>query len=92
MVEHEGGYFQDALSWVTRGRQHALGLGEQVRVRECTIRVLELTADGRPMRVEFAFDRPLENERYDFRVAVGDGRFAAFELPRAGARVRLAAL
>ena len=55
-----GGYVTGYDS-VFRGSAHPLGLGQVVDLGDVQVKVLALTADGRPARVAFHFSMPLED-------------------------------
>lgn len=65
-------------------------VGEQIQTSDCTIEVVELTADHRPARVRFRFKEPLEAPRYRW-VYWNSDRFEPFDLPAVGQVIDLPA-
>jgi hypothetical protein len=55
------GFVHDAFSQVARSAKVPFSTGEVVRVAGMTAEVEEVTPDGRPRRVRFRFDVPLED-------------------------------
>ena len=60
-VEPASGYLDFFLDRLLRNEQNMFQLGAEVHVARMTAKVLSLTADGRPARVTFRFDSPLED-------------------------------
>ncbi len=60
-VEPKAGYLDFFLDRLFRNEKNPLKLGEEVRVARMTATVVSLTEDGRPARVAFRFDVPLED-------------------------------
>lgn len=89
IAEPEGGFIT-GFDAVFRGAGHPLALGEVVRLTGVRIEILALTADGRPARVAFRFEAPLEAGRQQW-LAWQAGRFVPFSVPAIGATVRVPA-
>ena len=65
-----------------------LKLGDEVRVARMTAKVLSLTDDDRPARVEFRFDAPLENSSLRW-LRFEKGQFVPWQLPAIGEKAVL---
>lgn len=77
------GFLRGPLGRLFRSETRPFHPGDQVEVPGFSAQVLETTADGAPSRVEFRFDRPLEDPSLRFLIWSGDG-YAPFVLPRVG--------
>jgi hypothetical protein len=66
-----------------RSRKSPMSKGERVALEGLSIEVLEVTPDGRPLRVRFEFADSLDSARYYFYHWVDNG-FRALELPQIG--------
>ena len=86
----DGGAYSGALGWLFRGPQTPLTKGETIAIVDFETRVLKLTADARPVVVEFRFAEPLESDSYRW-VYFDDGVYHPFEPPELGQTVRLPA-
>lgn len=82
------GFLYSAPERHYRGDPEALGLGARVALSEMTVRVSEVTPDGRPAAAEFEFREPLASPRYRF-MRWADGALEPAALPAAGERVIL---
>jgi hypothetical protein len=69
-------------------RAEPFAVGARVALGGFEAEVVEVTADGRPARVRFTFDRPLEDAGHAWRRWQA-GEFAPFELPVPGQTVVL---
>ena len=87
-VEPTGGYLAFFLDRLLRNEQNMLKLGDEVRVARMTAKVLSLTDDGRPARVEFRFDAPLEDSSLRW-LRFEKGRFVPWQPPAIGEEVVL---
>ncbi len=84
----EGGYLKEHLATFFRAPGHPFHRGEQIRLLNNTVAVVEVTDDGRPLKIWVRFDVPLEHE--DLLFIAWDGRdYARFDLPKIGQRVLL---
>lgn len=78
------GFFHNSMSTIHRTARSPMRAGERVELAGMTATVLSLTPDGRrPQRVEFRFDRPLDDPGFVWVTWV-DTRFERFELPPVG--------
>ncbi|MGK3961845.1 hypothetical protein WMF01_14845 [Sorangium sp. So ce1667] len=83
-VTFSEGLFHNAMSKIHRTERDPLRAGERIDVSGMTATVLSLTPDGsRPQRVEFRFDRPLEDPELVW-VTWRDTGFERFDLPPVG--------
>lgn len=57
--------FWDAR-WEERSPELPFHVGDKVELSEMSLRVVEVTADGRPSTVDFAFREPLESSHYSW--------------------------
>ncbi len=87
-IEPREGFLRTPLELHYRGDPGALGRGTVVDMPGMRTTVEEVTRDGRPRAVSFAFDRALESPRYLFLVW-NDGAYRPCELPAIGEIVRL---
>jgi hypothetical protein len=62
---------------------HNLPVGAEVKLQGMHARVRSSTPDGRPQRVEFTFEQPLEAAQYLFR-AYRDGELVPWPVPEIG--------
>ena len=79
---HEPAVTKQALD-LYRSSKRPMRVGQKVQLEGLVIEVLELTADGRPLRVRFDFEAPLDADRYRFYHWV-DNQFRPLELPAVG--------
>jgi hypothetical protein len=84
------GFLRGPLGRLFRSEARPLRAGDRVEMPGLSIHVLAVTAEGAPSRVEFFFDRVLEDPSLRFVVWRGDG-YAPFSPPRVGKRVELPA-
>lgn len=61
LLTQEGGLLKTPLETLMRGPAHPMAAGARVELGGMTATVLEVTADGRPLRVSFRFAGPLED-------------------------------
>jgi hypothetical protein len=87
-VEPEAGYLELFVDQLFRDEQHPLHLGEQVRVSRMTATVLEVNQDGRPQRVAFRFEAPLEDPSVRW-LRFQAGKFVPWKPPPLGEQVTL---
>lgn len=87
-VTSERGFFSQ--NWRDRSPELPLTAGTRIELTELTIHVLEVTADGRPTRVDFDFREPLESDHYVWLTWRGD-RLVPYQPPQQGARDVIAA-
>ncbi len=71
-----------------RDRRFGMPVGTQVNLSGFAVQVLRTTEDGRPDKVRFTFDVPLEDPSLVF-VRWDESRFVPFALPAVGERVVL---
>jgi hypothetical protein len=79
------GYLLDLFARFWRGSSATMSQGERVFVTGYTAHVLRVTPDGRPLRVRFTFDRPLEDASLRFLYWNGS-RFDDFHFSPLGQR------
>jgi hypothetical protein len=79
------GYLLDLFARFWRGAGATMSQGERVVVTGYTAHVLRVTPDGRPLRVRFTFDRPLEDASLRFLYWNGS-RFDDFHFSPLGQR------
>jgi len=79
---HEPAVTKQALD-LYRSINRPMHVGQRVQLKGLAIEVLELTEDGRPLRVRFDFEAPLDSHRYRFYHWV-DNQFREVELPAVG--------
>lgn len=79
---HEPAVTKQALD-LYRSINRPMHVGQQVLLQGLRIEVLELTEDGRPLRVRFEFEAPLDSDRYRF-YHWADNQFRLLELPAVG--------
>ncbi len=84
------GFCRGPLGRLFRSEVRPLQVGDRVELPGVTAHVLETTSDGAPARVEFRFDRALEDPVLRFLIWQGNG-YAPFGLPKVGARVEIPA-
>ncbi len=89
-VRPDDGYLK-TFATVFRGPHHPLQAGDTVALAGVTVRVLELTRDGRPAAAAFRFAVPLEDAALRW-VEWRGGAFVPLALPAVGQTVRLPAL
>ena len=75
--------FWDAR-WEERSRELPFQVGDRVELTELSLRVVEVTQDGRPTTVDFTFREPLESGRYAW-LSWRDGKLEPFTPPKPGA-------
>lgn len=88
-LDYAGGILAHPLLELYRARDLPMPVGTRVALDGLAIEVLATTGDGRPRRVRFAFDVPLEDRSLRWMVWKGNG-YAPFALPRVGQRKRIA--
>ncbi|MHB8898625.1 MAG: hypothetical protein ACYC6Y_07750 [Thermoguttaceae bacterium] len=82
-LEPREGFFRFFLDQLFRNEKNMLKLGEEVRLARMTARVVSLTADGRPARVAFRFDVPLEDPSLRW-LHFHEGQFEPWQPPAVG--------
>jgi hypothetical protein len=87
-VEPERGYLSFFFDRLFRNEQHPLQLGEEVQLARMKATVLSLTDDGRPARVAFRFDTPLEDQSLRW-LRFHKGDFIPWTPPAAGEEITL---
>jgi hypothetical protein len=85
------GFLLDSFATVARGASVPFRAGEVVRIEGMTVTVEEVMPDGRPRRVRFELDRPLEDPSLIWVTWEGKG-FAPARLPAIGERAPFKAL
>jgi hypothetical protein len=78
-LEPTAGFVREQTERVARGNR-PFEVDQRIDVPGMHVRVMSLTADGRPQRARFRFDLPLEDARYVWRVWL-DENFVAFQPP-----------
>jgi hypothetical protein len=86
-VEPEAGYLR-LFDRLLRNERHPLHLGEQIHLARATVTVLAVTNDGRPQRVAFRFDTPLEDASLRW-LRFRAGEFVPWRPPPVGEQVVL---
>jgi hypothetical protein len=79
---HEPAVTKQALD-LYRSINKPMHEGHKVQLEGLAIEVVEVTDDGRPLRVRFDFSEPLGSDRYRFYHWV-DNQFRPLELPAVG--------
>jgi hypothetical protein len=79
---HEPAVTKQALE-LYRSINKPMHQGEKVPLQGLAIELLEVTDDGRPLRVRFDFSEPLDSARYRF-YHWADNHFRPLELPAVG--------
>jgi hypothetical protein len=74
--------------WEARSPRLPMYRGERIALREMTVEVVDVTADGRPRVCDFHFKRPLDSERYVWRIWRKD-KLVPLSLPRDGESMTL---
>jgi hypothetical protein len=87
-VQPENGFLANPFDTVFRGPDHPLKLGDTVTLSGMVVTIISITNDNRPLRVEFAFDKPLDHPSYYF-LKWHQGKFVRFELPQIGSTIVL---
>jgi hypothetical protein len=83
VIRPEGGFLASPFDGVFRGTSHPMRAGDSLEIKGMRIKVLEVTADGRPALVAFRFSRPLEDAALRWVRWEGES-LVPFELPRVG--------
>ncbi len=82
-IEAENGWLASPFDIVYRDPARKLPDDYQIRLSGVSIQVATVTPDGRPEKVNFAFEEVLEAEALRW-VRYQDGRYVPFELPAIG--------
>src|SRR6202035_5124287 len=77
------GFVDDPFSQVARGASVPFHAGDVSRVAGMTAEVEQVTADDRPRRLRFRFDRPLDDPSLVWIIWDGQG-FVPFAVPPVG--------
>jgi hypothetical protein len=85
------GFVGDAFGQVARGPSVPFHVGDVVNVDGMTAEVEEVTADARPKRVRFRFDRALEDASMKWVTWEGNG-FVTAAVPAVGEKVEVPAI
>ncbi len=83
VVRPDGGYLRRPLDHLFRAPYRAMPVGTQVRLRECSVEITDLTADGRPAEATFHFDHELEHDSLRW-LQWQDGSYQPFTPPAVG--------
>jgi hypothetical protein len=84
----DGGFLSSSMQLMLRDPRRGLGRGEEVQLDGASVRVTELTDDGRPLEVVVRFDRTLRDPSLVWMRWQHMG-YAPFVLPDAGRTVVL---
>jgi hypothetical protein len=84
----DGGFLSSSMQLMLRSPRSGLGRGEEVQLDGASVRVTELTDDGRPLEVVVRFDRTLRDPSLVWMRWQHMG-YAPFVLPDAGRTVVL---
>ena len=87
-VEPRSGYLDFFLDRLFRNEDNPLHVGDEVRLARMTATVLTVTPDGRPARVAFRFETPLENASLRW-LRFHKGDFVPWIPPAVGEEVEL---
>jgi hypothetical protein len=87
-VEPKEGFLRFILDRLFRNEKNMLKLREEVQIARMTATVLSLTEDGRPGRVAFRFETPLEDRSLRW-LRFHKGKFVPWEPPAVGEEVVL---
>ncbi len=90
VVRSAGGFIKGGTELLTRDPREKMPVGTRVVLDGVTVDVVDVTVDGRPARVRFGFDRPLEDPSLRW-VAWRGQRLVPFALPPVGGSAHLAA-
>lgn len=92
-VTPEGGYLQQTSEQFVRRKDRRFAIDQVVALKGVTVTVTALTEDGRPAATRWAFEAPLEDDRYVW-LRWGDDHlgWTGFEPPAMGATVTLPAI
>jgi hypothetical protein len=82
-LEFREGALNTPFMELYRDRRFAMAAGQSIELAGLSIRVENVTPDGRPQRVRFAFDRPLESPNFRFYQWL-HGRYERYPLPAPG--------
>jgi hypothetical protein len=88
-IESERGWLGDPFDIVYRSPGDPILDGYEVELTGAWIDVLESTPDGRPRKVRFSFEVPLEDDSLRW-VVYEDGRYVPYALPPVGGKASLA--
>jgi hypothetical protein len=88
-VRPQDGFLMDPVSKLMWNEQRPFRPGERIVQDDLQVRVISVTADHRPLEVEFEFARPLEDPSYVWRNWQGT-HTGPFTPPKIGARTLLA--
>jgi hypothetical protein len=83
-VRPEKGFLDSELVRVARGLTRPFRVGDEVALSDMLARVREITPDGRPAEVDFAFAAPLEDPRFLWKRIRAGGTFVDWPLPAVG--------
>jgi hypothetical protein len=84
----QGGFLQTASQVMFRRADRRFAIDEEVRLDGTTYKIVALTEDGRPAKLEVSFDRPLESPDFAWRVW-GKHEYLPFTPPAIGKSVLL---
>jgi hypothetical protein len=79
----KAGFFHERTERVVRSSRYPFARGQRVRLSGLVAEIRQLTADGRPGRVRFIFDRPLEHAQFLWLVWRGD-QYVPYTPPSVG--------
>jgi hypothetical protein len=89
-VEQARGFLLRPEETHYRADVSTLPASASVTLSELQARVVHVLPDGRPQRVDFTFNDPLESARYLFRI-YRDGALLPWQMPAPGGSVQLPA-
>ncbi len=84
----DGGMLAIAFDRLMRDLDPPFEAGDSRTLPDYTVTVREVTADGRPLEIEFVFEQPLEHPGYRWMCWTGQG-LQEFTLPAVGESVHL---
>ncbi len=87
-IDAEDGWLSSPFDIVYRARTGAFSENYHVQLSDVRIQVVAWTRDGRPKKVNFTFQRELEDESLR-RVLYERGRYVPFAVPAVGGRAAI---
>ncbi len=83
VVEPEGGFHW----FLVRDNEHEFRVSDEIKLTGMTVRILTLTEDNYPKKVEYRFDRPLEDPSFLWWL-FEDYKWEPFTLPAVGETIK----
>ncbi|MFC1851771.1 hypothetical protein ACFL27_16390 [candidate division CSSED10-310 bacterium] len=83
LISPAGGFINAPMDNLFRGKGHVMVPGQEIVLTNLTIRIMKVTATGRPSQVLFTFSQPLESPVFRWYY-FDQGHFKPFTLPSVG--------